>query len=76
MLLKIAIVVLVVGLLETSERYRSMRRSVDEFALLALKRAARAAEDHGYPPEFIPMLLLLTLLSWMALAGLTELFGR
>jgi hypothetical protein len=75
-LIKILIVALVVGLLETSGRYRAMRRSLDEDAVLTLKRVIRSAEDHGFPPEFIPMLILLTLLSWMTLASFTEVFAR
>lgn len=76
MLTKVLIVLAVAGLLETSKRFRTMRRNLDEQALLCLKRAVRVAEDYGYPPEAIPMLVLLILLSWMALESLTKLFGH
>jgi hypothetical protein len=75
-LTKLLIVFVVVGLLETSKSFRTMRRNLDEEALLCLRRAIRVAEDHGYPPESIPMLVLLILLSWMALEPLTRLFGH
>jgi hypothetical protein len=75
-LTEVLILLLVVGLLETSGRFRALRRSLDEHALLSLKRVIRVAEDHGYPPELIPMLMLLILLSWMAMSSLTRAFAR
>lgn len=42
-----------------------MSRELDEQAFAALKRVMRATEDYGYPPHFIPLLILLTALWFM-----------
>jgi hypothetical protein len=62
---KILIIVAVVGLLRSSPAFRSMSRDLDEQAFAALRRIMRATEDCGYPPQLIPLLMLLTALSFM-----------
>jgi hypothetical protein len=61
-LCKILIAVSVVGLLRCSEGFRAMSREVDERALAALKRIMYATEEFGYPPQLVPLLMLLTAL--------------
>lgn len=64
-LLKLAIIAAVVGLLRTSPQFRSMSRELDEQAFAAIKRIMNATEERGYRPELIPLLMLLTALSFM-----------
>ena len=64
-LAKLLITVALVGLLRTSARFRSMSRELDEHAFAALKRIMNATEEYGYPRELIPLLMLLTALSFM-----------
>jgi len=64
-LAKLLITVLLVGILRTSARFRSMSRELDEHAFAALKRIMNATEEYGYPRELIPLLMLLTALSFM-----------
>ena len=64
-LAKILIAISLVGLLRTSTRFRSMSRELDELAFAALKRIMNATEECGYPRELIPILMLLTALSFM-----------
>jgi len=42
-----------------------MSRELDEHAFAALKRIMNATEECGYPRELIPILMLLTALSFM-----------
>jgi hypothetical protein len=42
-----------------------MSRELDELAFAALKRIMNATEECGYPRELIPILMLLTALSFM-----------
>jgi hypothetical protein len=42
-----------------------MSRELDQQAFAALKRIMRATEESGYPPQLIPLLILLTALSFM-----------
>jgi hypothetical protein len=42
-----------------------MSRELDDQALAALKRIMNASEEYGYPRELIPVLMLLTALSFM-----------
>ena len=63
--LKIMIVVSVVGMLHSSERFRSMSREMDESVILTLRRIMRTAEESGFPAEVIPVLMLLTALMFM-----------
>ena len=62
---KILIIVSVVSLLRCSEKFRSMSRELDEQAFTALRRIMHATEDRGYPPQLVPILMLLTALSFM-----------
>ncbi len=68
---KILIVVSVIGLLRCSEQFRRMSRETDEQALIALKRMMRVTEDCGYPRHLIPVLILLTALSFALSAYVT-----
>jgi hypothetical protein len=68
---KILIVVSVMGLLRCSARFRRMSREVDDHVYTALKRIMRATEDCGYPPQLVPLLLLLTALSFILSAYVT-----
>jgi hypothetical protein len=42
-----------------------MGRELDEQAFTALQRIIHATEDCGYPPQVIPLLMLLTALCYM-----------
>jgi hypothetical protein len=68
---KILIAVALVGLLRCSEKFRSMSREFDEEALAAMKKIMHATEEHGYPPQLIPLLILLTALSFIMSAYVT-----
>jgi hypothetical protein len=62
---KLLITISLVGILRTSARFQSMSRELDELALAALKRIMNASEECGYPRQLIPLLMLLTALSFM-----------
>ena len=62
---KILIVTSVVGLLRCSATFRTMSQELDQQAFAALKRIMRATEESGYPPQLIPLLIVLTALSFM-----------
>jgi hypothetical protein len=68
---KILIAVALVGLLRCSEKFRCMSRELDEQALAAMKKIMHATEEHGYPPHLIPLLMLLTALSFIMSAYVT-----
>jgi len=76
LLLKGLLVVSVVAMLRCSNRFQSMSRELDESAISALKRIMNAAEESGIPPESVPLLMLLTVLAFMALAAVTVGVGR
>jgi len=76
LLAKILLVVAVVGILRSSSRFRSMSRELDEQALTALKRIMRATEECGYPPVLIPLLMLLTALTFLLSISFTTPYGR
>ena len=69
--LKLLVVVSVVALLRSSEQFRTMSREVDESVMLALKRFMHAAEESGIPPEVVPFLLVITVLTFMFLVATT-----
>ena len=69
--LRLLIAACAVGMLHSSERFRKMSRDVDESVLLALKRFMHAAEESGFPPEVVPLLMLLTVLTFMFLVATT-----
>ena len=76
LLAKLLITLSIVGLLRTSERFQSMSRELDERAFAALKRIMTATEECGYPRELIPILMLLTALSFMLSMFVTGRGGR
>ena len=76
LVLKLLIVIAVVGILRTSERFQSMSRELDDSAIAALKRIMSAAEESGFPPEIIPILMLLTALMFMFSMAVTGGAGR
>ena len=73
---KILIAVSLLGLLRCSHTFRSMSREFDDLALAALKRIMHATKESGYPPQLIPLLMLLTALSFMLSAFFTTAGGR
>jgi len=62
LLMKFLIIACVVAMLRTSDRFQSMSRELDDSALSAMKRIMRTTEDAGFPPETVPVLILLTAL--------------
>ena len=68
---KILIAVAVVGLLRCSDKFRRMSRETDEQVFAAVKRIMHSAEEIGYPPQVIPLLMLLTALCFMLSAFIT-----
>jgi hypothetical protein len=73
---KILIAVALAGLLRCSVRFRRMSRELDEQVLTAIKKIMHVTEEHGYPPHLIPLLLLLTALSFILSAYVTVPVGR
>ena len=73
---KLLIAVCVAGILRTSRRFQSMSRELDESAYSALRRVMRTAEDSGFPPEIVPLLMLLSTMVFMLAMGVTEGAGR
>jgi hypothetical protein len=76
LLAKILFLIGVVGLLRSVPQFRTMSRALDEDTLGVLKRVIRSAELNGYPPEFIPVLMLLAVLTWIVVTQLTGPFVR
>jgi hypothetical protein len=64
-LTKILIIVAAVGLLRSSPAIQIMSRDLDEQAFAALRRIMRVTEECGYPAPLIPLLILLTAVSFM-----------
>jgi hypothetical protein len=75
-LCKILIAISSVGLVRCSSTFRTKSREFDEQALAALKRIMHATEESGYPPQLIPLLILLIALSFMLSAYVTTAGGR
>ena len=75
-LIKLMIVGCVLVILRVSARFQSMSREIDDRAIAAVKRMMNAAEECGYPPELIPLLMLLTALSFMLSMYVTGAFVR
>ena len=73
---KLLIVAAVVGLLRSSARFQSMSRELDERAFAALRRIMNATEECGYPRELVPILMLLTALTFMLSMLLTARHSR
>jgi hypothetical protein len=53
-----------------------MSRELDEQAFAALRRIMRVTEECGYPAPLIPLLILLTALSFMLSMYITGLYVR
>jgi hypothetical protein len=53
-----------------------MSRELDEQAFSALKRIMNASEESGYPPQLVPILMVLTALSFMLSMYFTTAYGR
>ena len=64
-LTKLLIIVAAVGLMKSSPAIQRMSRELDERVFAALKRIMHATEECGYPPEIIPLLIVLTALTFM-----------
>ena len=64
-LTKLLIIFAAVGLMRSSPAIQRMSRELDERVFAALKRIMRATEESGYPPEIIPLLIVLTALTFM-----------
>ena len=73
-LTKLLIIVAAVGLLRSSPAIQNMSRDLDEQAFAALRRIMRATEECGYPAPLIPLLILLTALSFMLSMYFTGLY--
>ena len=73
---KVLIIVAVVGLMRSSPAIRSMSRDLDEQAFAALRRIMRVTEERGWPPLLVPLLMLLTALSFMLSMYFTGPYGR
>lgn len=59
-LAKLLIAVSLVGLLRCSGKFRRMSRDLDEQVFANMKRIMHASEERGYPPNLIPLLILLS----------------
>ena len=68
---KILIAVALVGLLRCSEKFRRMSRETDEQVFTAVKKIMRATEEIRYPPQVVPLLMLLTALCFLLSAFIT-----
>ena len=75
-LTKIFIIVAAVGLLRSSPSFRAVSRELDERAFAALRQIMRATEESGYPAPLIPLMILLTALSFMLSMYVTGLYVR
>jgi hypothetical protein len=73
---KLLIAVCVAGILRTSRRFQSMSRELDDSAYSLLRRFMRTAEDSGFPPEIVPLLMLLSTMVFMLAMGITPGAGR
>jgi hypothetical protein len=73
---KLMIVFSVVGLLRCSSTFRQRSRELDEHAFAALRRIMRTTEECGYPPQLIPLLIILTAISLMLSMVFTAPLGR
>jgi hypothetical protein len=75
-LTKVLIIIAVVGLMRSSPTIQEMSRDFDERVFAALKRIMRATEECGYPPQLIPLLIVLTALSFMLSSYVTGVYVR
>jgi len=75
-LCQLIIAISVAGLLRCSPKFRSISRELDEQAFAALRSIMHATEERGYPPQVIPLLMLLTALCFMLSEYVTTAGGR
>ncbi len=73
---RLVAVAAVLILLKRSSRFQQTNRELDERAFAALRRIVNIAEDYGYPPQFVPFLILVTALSFMLSLYFTTAYGR
>ena len=73
---KILIAIALTGLVRCSSTFREKSREFDERALAALKQIMHTTEESGYPPQLIPLLILLTAFSFMLSMYVTTAGGR
>ena len=74
--IKLVIIAAAAGILRSFPAFQSMSREMDERAFAALKRLMNATEECGYPPQLIPLLMLLTALSFMLSMYITAPYVR
>ena len=73
-LLKLLIVMAVVSILRSSQKFRTMSRELDQAALDSLQKIMRATEESGFPAELVPIMIALSTVMFMAMmAGLGNL---
>ena len=70
-LLKVLFIASAVGTLWSSTTFRNMSRELDNSALTSIRRMMNAAEESGFPPAIVPLLIILTALSFMISAVVT-----
>jgi hypothetical protein len=75
-LVKFMFIAAVIGALHTVPQFRKMSRELDQSALNSLKKMMDSAEESGFPPEIVPLLIGLTALSFAVSGVLTTAFGR
>jgi hypothetical protein len=68
---KLLFVAAAVGALRTVPQFRRMSRELDQAAINSIKRMMDAAEESGFPPELVPLLIGLTALSFAVSSLLT-----
>ena len=73
---KVLIIIAAVGLMRSSPAIQEMSRDLDERVFVALKRIMRATEECGYPPQLIPLLIVLTALTFVLSSYVTGGFVR
>ena len=73
---KVLIIIAAVGLMRSSPAIREMSRDFDERVFAALKGLMRATEECGYPPQLIPLLIVLTALSFLLSSYVTGAYVR
>ena len=75
-LLRLLIVIAAVGTLHSFKRFRTMSRELDEAVLTSVKRIMHAAEDSGYPPAMVALLMILMTLAFMYATASIWAYGR
>ena len=65
LLLKVLFIASAVVTLWTLTWFRNMSRTLDQSTLNSIKRMMAAAEESGYPPVVVPLLIGLTTLSFV-----------